>query len=162
MRSCRWVVAAAALVSWLGSSAPAAADITGFLGLSPTAGTRPAVGVAVGAGFVIVGFELEYSDISERAKAKAPGLRTGMGNGLLQTPIPIARMQFYATVGGGVYREELGTDSEVNVGVNVGGGVKLRLAGPVRLRLDYRLFRLQGSPVNDRYHRVYLGGNLAF
>jgi len=162
MRSCRFVVAVAALVTWLGWPSPAIADITGFLGLSPTAGTRPAVGVAVGAGFLVVGFELEYSDISERAKAEAPGLRTGMFNGLLQTPVSIGGMQFYATVGGGVYREELGTDSEVNVAVNVGGGVKLRLAGPVRLRLDYRLFKLQGSPINDRYHRVYVGGNLAF
>ena len=30
-----------------------------------------------------------------------------MFNGLLQTPVPIAGMQFYGTAGGGVYRETL-------------------------------------------------------
>ena len=30
-----------------------------------------------------------------------------MFNGLLQTPIPIAGMQFYGTAGGGVYHETL-------------------------------------------------------
>ena len=162
MRSCRIVVAAAVVVLLLGNPAPAAADITGFLGISPTVGIRPAVGVAVGAGMVIAGFELEYSAISERASRDAPSLQTGMLNGILQTPVPIARMQFYATAGGGLYREELGTASEISVAVNVGGGVKIRLAGPVRVRLDYRVFRLRGSPVKDQYHRVYVGGNLAF
>ena len=67
-----------------------------------------------------------------------------MFNGLVQTPVPIAGMQFYATAGGGVYRETLHDDSETNVGINVGGGVKMSLAGPMRLRLDYRVFTLQG------------------
>ena len=49
-----------------------------------------------------------------------------MFNGLVQTPIPIAGMQFYGTAGGGVYRETLNDNSETNVGINVGGGVKIR------------------------------------
>ena len=40
----------------------------------------------------------------------APSLRTGMGNVLLQTPFPIAGMQFYVTLGAGGYRERLGED----------------------------------------------------
>ena len=86
-----------------------------------------------------------------------------MGNGLVQTPIPIAGMQFYATAGGGVYRESFGeTTSETHVGVNVGGGVKMTLAGPLRLRLDYRVFTLKGSPVHERPQRFYAGLNLKF
>ena len=52
-----------------------------------------------------------------------------MFNGLLQTPVPIARMQFYGTLGGGVYQETLSTepnDDHTNFGTNIGGGVKIR------------------------------------
>jgi opacity protein-like surface antigen len=85
-----------------------------------------------------------------------------MGNGLLQTPIPIAGMQFYATAGGGVYREALNDESETHVGITVGGGVKMNLAGPLRLRLDYRVFTLQGSPRHSKPQRFYAGVNLKF
>ena len=37
----------------------------------------------------------------------SPALRTGMGNVLLQTPVPISGFQPYFTTGGGVYREQL-------------------------------------------------------
>ena len=30
------------------------------------------------------------------------------------------------------------------MGINVGGGVKVNLAGPLRLRFDYRIFTLAG------------------
>jgi hypothetical protein len=153
---------AAVLAVFLGAARPAHADLTAFLGFSPTTATRGARGLAVGGGFLVVGFEFEYSDISEDAEALAPGLRTGMGNVLLQTPFPIAGMQFYATAGAGFYVEDLGLASEKNVGVNLGGGVKIRLAGPLRVRVDYRAFKLRGSPVNDQYHRFYGGLNLAF
>ena len=67
----------------------------------------------------------------------SPALKTFMFNGLLQTPVPIARMQFYGTLGGGVYHETLSTepnDDQTNFGTNVGGGVKITLVGPLRLR----------------------------
>lgn len=140
----------------------AAADITGFLGVNPTPSTRPVRGFAIGAGMMIVGFEFEYSGTSEDDDELAPGLRTFMGNGLLQTPFPIAGMQFYATAGGGVYRESLGGDTETHVGINVGGGAKVTLAGPLRLRLDYRVFTLQGDPRHTRPQRFYAGLNLKF
>ena len=54
---------------------------------------------------MIVAFEFEYADTSEDLDECSPRLRTYMGNGLLQTPVPIAGMQFYATAGGGMYRE---------------------------------------------------------
>ncbi len=85
-----------------------------------------------------------------------------MFNGLVQTPIPIARMQFYGTAGGGAFHETLNTFSETNVGINVGGGIKVSLAGPLRLRLDYRIYTLQGSPLYSRPQRFYAGVNLKF
>jgi opacity protein-like surface antigen len=147
--------------------APAFADITAFLGINPTPLSRPVKGFAVGIGLLIVAFEFEYADTSDKladsaVEGDAPRLRTYMGNGLVQTPIPIAGMQFYATAGGGVYRESFESGSETNVGLNVGGGVKMKLAGPLRLRLDYRVFTLRGSPAHERPQRFYAGLNLKF
>ena len=40
-----------------------------------------------------------------------------MFNGLLQTPIPIAGLQFYGTAGGGAFRETLGAGSRPTSGL---------------------------------------------
>lgn len=138
------------------------ADATAFVGTTTTPARRLARGVAVGVGLLIVGFEFEYSNTSEDPIEGAPSLKTGMGNILLQTPIPIAGVQFYATTGAGGYREQLGTRQETQVGMNTGGGAKISLLGPVRLRLDYRVFNLRGEPLHATVHRVYAGLNLAF
>ncbi len=131
-----------------------------------TPANRAAKGASIGFGLLIVGFEFEYADTGEDAAEGAPSLRTGMGNVLLQTPIPLAGMQFYATLGGGGYRERLGEDpganQESHVGINTGGGVKVSLLGPIRARLDYRLFSLRGEPLHSTVHRVYVGFNVAF
>jgi opacity protein-like surface antigen len=114
-------------------------------------------------GLLIVGFEFEYSNTSDDVLDGAPRLKTYMGNVLLQTPFPIAGLQFYGTAGAGAYDEAF-TDigSETNVGINVGGGVKWTLAGPLRLRFDYRVFTLQGSARYDKPQRFYAGLNLKF
>ena len=141
------------------------ADLTGFLGVNPTPVNRSVKGFAIGAGLVIVGFEAEYADTSEDLVLAGPRLRTFMFNGLVQTPIPIAGFQFYGTLGGGIYRESLSTEpngTETNFGTNIGGGAKINLAGPLRLRLDYRVFTLRGSPRHTPVQRFYAGINLKF
>jgi len=48
----------------------------------------------------------------------------------------------------GGYRGQSGVEhQETSVATNVGAGANIDLAGPLRLRLDYRLFMLQGSPL---------------
>jgi opacity protein-like surface antigen len=146
-------------------AAPAQADLTGFLGVNPTPVKRPVKGVAFGAGLVIVGFEAEYSDTSEDTELAGPRLTTFMFNGLLQTPVPIAGFQFYGTLGGGVYHESLSTqpnEAQTNFGSNIGGGAKINLAGPLRLRIDYRVFNLHGTPRHTPVQRFYAGINLKF
>jgi hypothetical protein len=138
------------------------ADITAFLGTSPTPTNRLTTGFGIGAGLIIVGFEFEYAHTREDEEELSPSLRTFMFNGLVQTPVPIAGMQFYGTAGAGAYRETLLEDSETNVGINVGGGVKMSLAGPLRLRFDYRIFTLQGDPRHAKPQRFYAGLNLKF
>lgn len=153
-------VAFATLLTLLAS--PAFADGTAFIGGAGSPSTRQARGFAVGMGLLIVGFEFEYSNISEDVADAAPRLRTGMGNVLLQTPIAISGFQPYFTIGGGGYRENLDTRQETNFGLNTGGGVKINLIGPLRVRADYRVFTLKGSPLYDVVHRVYVGANIKF
>ena len=151
---------------------PAFADLTAFLGRATSPETRGASGFAIGTGLLIVGFEFEYGSIQERTRSDdpdliedAPGIKTYMFNGLLQTPVPIARMQFYGTLGGGVYNETLSIDpgnDDTNFGTNVGGGAKITLVGPLRVRLDYRVFSLRGTPRHSTVQRFYAGLNLKF
>jgi opacity protein-like surface antigen len=157
----RRLVPGLVLAGLLAHAAPAQADATLFLGITPTPESRTTRGFAVGLGLLIIGFEFEYANTVEDLAEAAPALATGMGNLLLQTP-GVGGIQLYATAGGGLYRERLANHSETSVGVNTGGGVKVRLAGPLRIRLDYRAFRLQGDPLHKTYQRFYAGVNLAF
>jgi len=140
----------------------ARADATLFLGSTPTPANRALRGFALGAGLLVVAFEFEFASTSENVDQGAPSLRTGMGNLLIQTPFAVGGLQPYFTTGGGLYRERLGDHQETSVGLNVGGGAKISVAGPLRLRLDYRVFTLQGDPLHERVHRVYAGANLKF
>lgn len=140
--------------------APAHADLTAFLGFSPTPKTRATSGFAFGINLLVVGFEFEYGRTREDALTGAPGLATTMINGLVMTPT--SRTQLYLTAGGGFFRERTGDDTETSFGTNIGGGMKIGLAGPIRLRLDYRLFTLRGSPRFKTPQRLYAGLNLSF
>jgi opacity protein-like surface antigen len=156
-----------ALLMVLLTPSMASADITAFLGVNGTPTNRPVKGFAVGAGLLVVGFEFEYANTNEdltNGSELAPGLRTFMFNGLVQTPFAIARLQPYATAGAGAYRETLSIPdiSETNVGINVGGGVKMSLAGPLRLRFDYRVLTLKGNALHPTVQRFYAGVNLKF
>jgi opacity protein-like surface antigen len=140
---------------------PAAeADITAFLGFSPTPDTRSTRGLAVGVNLLVVGFEFEYARTVEEELKGAPGLTTGMFNVLVSTPT--SGVQLYATAGGGFYRESLLDERETNFGTNLGGGAKISVAGPLRLRLDYRVFDLRGVPFFKNPHRFYAGLSLSF
>ena len=144
------------------SATPARADITAFLGLSPTPERHTVKGFSGGLSLVIVGFEFEYSHLGEDTLQLLPGLKTYSGNVLVQTPIELKGTQFYGTAGAGGYQEYLGARDETHFGLNFGGGIKVRVLGPVRLRLDYRVFRLKGEPLYPTYQRFYAGANVAF
>jgi hypothetical protein len=155
------------------SGARAWADATAFVGVSTSPETRPTVGFGIGIGLLIVGFEFEYAHTREEIDggSLAPSVRTFMGNVLLQTPGSINGVQLYATTGAGPYRVAFDPEfaranrlptSDLRFGTNIGGGVKLALAGPIRLRLDYRVFFIEGPLFPGNSHRFYAGLNLAF
>ncbi len=153
-------IAAMAMVLVAMAPSPARADATAFLGANTTPSNRPAKGFAVGMGLIIVAFEFEYAATSD--DVAAPSLKSFMGNVLLQAPLPIFGFQPYFTTGGGIYRETLGAHEATGGGTNVGGGVKISLAGPLRLRVDYRVFKLGSGALNSPAHRAYAGLNLKF
>ncbi|MCX6543581.1 MAG: hypothetical protein NTV05_04110 [Acidobacteria bacterium] len=145
---------------------PARADVTAFIGslksTAPQAASQTVSGVAAGVTLVVVGFEFEYSHASEDAAAAKAGLSTGMVSALVRTPT--GRIQFYGMVGVGVYRETLGASATTNTMASVGGGATIGLAGPLGVRIDYRLFTLR-NPANadtSTRHRIYAGVNLKF
>jgi hypothetical protein len=152
----------AVLAIVLAPATSAFADATVFVGTTTTPSNRLVKGFAIGSGFAIVAFEFEYADTSEDLAKGAPSLRTGMGNVLLQTPFAILGFQPYFTTGAGLFRERLDTTSETHFGINNGGGVKISLAGPIRARVDYRVFTLRGDPVYETVHRLYAGFNIKF
>jgi hypothetical protein len=159
------------------SSRPAFADATLFLGKasvgSAAIATKPTIkGFAIGAGLLIVGVEFEYASNPEDAANYVPALRTGTGNVYVQTPIAIAGLRFYATTGGGFYREtgagaRIAETQKTGFASNVGGGVKISLVGPLKVRVDYRVFKLHGErsqllPWRSTVQRIYAGINLGF
>ena len=154
-------LAALALVA---CASTAFADATAFIGANTSPANRQVRGVAVGGGFLIVGFEFEYARTTDDPQAGAPSLTTGMGNVLLQTPFAIFGVQPYFTTGAGIYRETLDTIAHQDTGfaVNTGGGAKITLAGPLRLRVDYRVLKLGSGALVSPAHRIYAGINLKF
>jgi hypothetical protein len=140
----------------------ARADATAFLGRNSGGDDRSVVrGFALGASLLIFGFEFEYANTGEDQTEARPSLRTTSGNVHIQT-FGLPGFQLYGTTGGGMYRERLGADEESAVVLNYGGGVKINIAGPVRARVDYRVFNLKGNPRHSTVQRIYAGLNLAF
>jgi opacity protein-like surface antigen len=159
MLSSRAAAIAAAMIAL--TAAPALADATAFLGASTAPVNRLTRGLAIGVG-IMLGLEFEYANTVEDVEEQAPALRTGMTNAILQTPFGIGGVQPYLTGGLGLHREELNGNRRTGLALNVGGGVKVSLAGPLRVRVDYRVLRLRGGARHTPVHRVYAGLNLAF
>ncbi len=156
----RLAILALALIVLAPSTAHA--DLTAFIGRNSAGENRSVVrGFAFGVSLLIVGFEFEYGSSSEDQSTLTPSLRTTSGNAFLQT-FGLPGFQLYLTTGGGVYRERLGNDQETAFLLNNGGGAKINLAGPLRARVDYRVFSLMGNPRHSTVQRLYAGVNLAF
>jgi hypothetical protein len=142
------------------SATPAHADVTAFFGLAPTPALRTTRGWSIGLDMLIVGGEFEWASVNERTSEDAPGLSTKMFNGLLVTPT--GSTQLYLSAGVGWFTETLGTQKESGFATNVGGGVKVKLLGPVRARVDMRIFRLNDDAVTKTPLRIYAGLNVRF
>jgi hypothetical protein len=159
MKMSRVVLALALLAA---TPSMARADATAFLGRNSAGDDRGMTkGFAVAASLLVVGFEFEYANSAEDPTDGTPSLRTTSGNVFAQT-FGLPGFQLYATTGAGMYRERLANDQETAFLLNNGGGIKINLAGPLRVRVDYRIFTLKGNPRHSTVQRIYAGLNLAF
>ena len=155
-------LAALALALLAATPSVARADATAFFGRNSAGDNRALTrGFAFGVSLLVIGFEFEYANSSEDQTEQRPSLRTTTGNVFVQT-IGLPGFQLYATTGTGIYRERLGNDQETAALLNNGGGIKINIAGPIRARIDYRVFSLKGHPRHDTVQRLYAGLNLAF
>ena len=154
----RACAAATAFLLTVGAQ-PALADATVFIGSQRASEGGSLRGAALGISLVVLGLEFEYAETRPARAADGLVRRSGMLNLLLQTPRRAARVQFYAAVGGGLYREG---DAATGFARNAGGGIRIPLLGPLDLRVDYRVFHRGWSSRGDLPQRIYAGVNLAF
>jgi hypothetical protein len=159
LRATRLVLSFLAFVSYAASSQ--AAGITAFLqGAVP--GSRGGIGFALGVSVIteIITLEGEYS--RAREKEESPSLTVWSGSVLLISPIEIVRLRPYFATGFGFYRQSLGTASETSFATLPGFGVFLRLGGPLHARVDYRVIKLRGEPLQGGQRRYYAGMTFRF
>ena len=117
----------------------------------------------------MVGFEIEYVRASggETADHSVAG---GIFGNLIVQPVVVGRLQFFAIVGFGMWRETFADDTGTGAfgAKDIGGGAKFRIAERLRLRVDYRLFLLGDPedasrlPSTKRPQRISLGMHVAF
>ena len=141
-----------------------------FVGLT-TSAARPTIGGAFGGGGSIVRFEVEFAGTRGAGTATRPSQGGISANITVQSPKPTHGIQFYVIGGIGFYGETFGGGGgSGEVGAkNIGLGGRMKLAGTLRLRLDYRVFVLGSAPdatpglVLQRHpQRVAVGLNFAF
>jgi hypothetical protein len=133
--------------------------------------SRPTITVAAGRAKGLIGFDLEYSKTLGRATATRRSASTIAANLLVQPRAVRRGVQLYGLAGYGVYGEtrENGVGSGEVGATGLGGGAKIGIAGPLNLRVDYRLFFLGGTPdaaagfvVHRRPQRISAGVSIAF
>lgn len=117
----------------------ARADATVLVGLTSVEGLRPSFAWSFSYRPSAVGVEVEY--LSTKPGDYTAG---GVFASVIVQPVTISNMQIFVLGGVGVWGEgvEGGKRTGLLGAANVGGGVLVGLVGPLRLRLDYRLFRL--------------------
>jgi hypothetical protein len=149
----RLPVAAIALAGCLLVPTAAYAGATVFLGRNSGGDDRSVVrGLVFGASLSSSASSSEYANSSEDLTEFRPALRTTSGNVLVQTfdsRVPALFHDRRRTLS-----ERLGTDEESAMLSNGGGG-KVNLAGPLRVRIDYRVFNLKENPRHRTVQRIY-------
>jgi hypothetical protein len=124
---------------------------------------RPAIGGAVGYCLESVCVETEYARTFENSVSRAPAVSTLGFRFLVLFRSPVQHIKLYGVYGVGMHLEKGRYANEgVNEYRNLGGGGLLTLAGPLELRLEYRLLILRGLDHDPpfQWHPQYLSTGL--
>jgi len=140
----------------------ARADIVGFLGSNMTPSSQPVIGGALSLNILVVAIEFEFASSAEDALKGLPGQATGIAS--VQFVTPTGRVQAYGGAGIGGARETLLGLTAYRTAGSFGGGVKIGLAGPLGVRVDYRVITMNKTMGIDTgvRQRFYVGLNLHF
>jgi hypothetical protein len=160
--------AALAQASPLPPAAPSF-NVTAMTGLGIGHDTNPGFSLAAGvtprkrAERDSVSVEVEFTRISDNPSKQVPAIVAISINFLI--PVKIRHVRAYGLAGlGGYLLKSPYRTSEPDNAYNFGGGVLLPLAGPAKLRIDYRYFNL--APLEGEYqtklHRLFLGVTAGF
>jgi hypothetical protein len=135
--------------------------LTAFL-QSASPESRGGIGFAVGIPLFteIITLEGEYSRTGE--SETVPSLTIWSGNVLIISPVEIVRLRPYFATGFGIYRQALASASELSFTTTPGFGTFLRLSGPLHGRIEYRMIRLRGDPLQANQKRFYAGLTIRF
>jgi hypothetical protein len=129
-------------------------NLTAFAGAAmvPDAHAVSGIGVGVRPQPGPVSIEFEYSRSRSDPTRPVPAIVTLAGNFLVQVPVRQSRFELYGAFGVGFYvlQPDPQSGEDADSAWNFGGGAKVTLAGPLKLRIDYRVFRLAASP--GRHH----------
>ena len=144
-----WLLASA-LIGLLATAGPASADATVYAGAVTGGGSRSVVGGAIGffprETGAVIGFEIDHMRTIGGVTPSRPRIESSGGALLVQVYVVPRRFQAYGALGGGVFSQDGGDQTAAGIAANFGGGIKITLAGPLRIRLDYRLFVLSQNP----------------
>jgi hypothetical protein len=145
---------------------PAHADATVLVGLATPSAPHPTIAVSWGVARRMVGFEIEYASAT-RTTGTTPSVGTIGVNLLVQLPEAVNGIRWYATGGLGIHAQSWNGGGTYGSSRSIGGGAKVPLAGPLKVRLDYRFFFFSAEeherpPLYFHSHRISGGLTLEF
>ena len=169
VETCRKLAAILLLagLALVGQRVPARADVTAFLGVTPTPSNHSVRGFSAGLSLLIVGFEFEVRPHRRKTSSRdCPRSRPGRATCSCRHPVEIAGTTFYGTAGAGGYSEALGNGSlvhdESQVATNVGGGARFGSSVPFACASTTGYSSSRARRSNSIYQRFYVGANLKF
>jgi len=145
----------------LAAAAPArAGDVTAFVALpSPTESWNHGFGAALSSTwFNVVTFEGEAARIP--GETTDAGMSSFTASALLSPPV--GALTPYGGVGYGLFRQTVGSDSDIGRLRAWILGAKVKLGGLIVLKAEYRRLDLSGTPLLDMDSRLSAGAGIAF
>ena len=153
------------LAACLTAADPARADATFLIGLHTPSAPSTTFGAAIGHGAGLFGWEIELASSGKQTATHA-SVGSFCGNLVIQPPVRVGPADLYFIAGFGLYGEVGGNalSTGPSTVADVGAGVKIPIAGAVKLRVDYRAFLGQASENDRAIHsqRVAAGLSLVF
>lgn len=137
-----------------------AGDVTAFVALpSPNDSWQHGFGAALSSTwFNVVTFEGEAARIP--GETTDAGMSSFTASALLSPPV--GALTPYGGVGVGLFRQNIGSDSDIGRLNTWIVGAKLKLGGLIVLKAEYRRLDLSGNPLIDMDSRISAGAGIAF